>query len=255
MPWLWTRECGDYNNSVCYFCLTTHFCTWQDDLTGKITQKMKSPYTAAQRVGGNIPVIKINDNIEVFIWFAFRDLDLNCSVAMRWTLAIILEITVFQLATSHCKSSCKSVIFCLLQSSFHFFTRDAATREERCNIPKKYFLKIGDPPDSMLTSKNNKTCIESENPSVFICDKEPENEHARVTHRKITQKLRKIKKKIRRRKLKIKRRQRQRAEKKKNKKRKGRGRNRKKKSGRWKEKRKRNRKRILNKEERRRLTG
>ena len=73
--------------------------------------------------------------------------------------------------------------------------RDAASRKERCNIPKKYFLKIGDPPDSMLTSKNNKTCIKSDHPSVFICDKEPEQGQARITHRKITKKLKNIKKK------------------------------------------------------------
>lgn len=74
--------------------------------------------------------------------------------------------------------------------------RDAATREERCNIPKKYFLKIGYAPDSELTAKNRETCLESEHPSVLICDTEPDNEHARGTHRKVTNKLKMIKKRF-----------------------------------------------------------
>ena len=55
-----TRECGDYNNSVCYFCLTTHFCTKRNNLTGEISQIMKTPYTPAHRVGGNIQVIEFD---------------------------------------------------------------------------------------------------------------------------------------------------------------------------------------------------
>ena len=81
--------------------------------------------------------------------------------------------------------------------------RDAATREERCNIPKKYFLKIGQPPDSMLTSKNNKTCIESDHPSIFICDTQPESDHERNSHRKLTDQLKIIKKRGKNRKSKI----------------------------------------------------
>ena len=94
------------------------------------------------------------------------------------------------------------------------FVRNAATRKERCNIPKKFFLKVGDPPDSMLTSKNNQTCIESEHPSVFICDKMPKDEGiARVTHRKITKKLKQIKKRIRKEKRRKKLKRKMRAEK------------------------------------------
>ena len=94
------------------------------------------------------------------------------------------------------------------------FVRNAATRKERCNIPKKFFLKVGDPPDSMLTSKNNQTCIESEHPSVFICDKMPKDEGiARVTHRKITKKLKQIKKRIRKEKRRKKLKKKMRAEK------------------------------------------
>ena len=55
----------------------------------------------------------------------------------------------------------------------------------------------------MLTSKNNKTCIKSDHPSVFICDKEPEQGQARITHRKITKKLKNIKKKEKKKKEKL----------------------------------------------------
>ena len=64
----------------------------------------------------------------------------------------------------------------------------------------------------MLTAKNNKTCIKSDHPSVFICDKEPEHGQARITHRKITRKLKNLKKKERKRKKKWKRQKRLRAE-------------------------------------------
>ena len=115
------------------------------------------------------------------------------------------------------------------------FVRNAATRKERCNIPKKFFLKVGDPPDSMLTSKNNQTCIESEHPSVFICDKMPKDEGiARVTHRKITKKLKQIKKRIRKKKRRKKLKKKMRAEKNKTKRKWSGGSSARHKKGKWK---------------------
>ena len=47
----------------------------------------------------------------------------------------------------------------------------------------------------------NKSCMESEHPSIFICDKIPGDDHSRQTHFRITEQLREIKKREKKRKL------------------------------------------------------
>ena len=63
-------------------------------------------------------------------------------------------------------------------------------------------MKIGEPPDSNLTAKMNKSCVDSEHPSIFICDKTPGDEQSRKSHFRITKLLREIKKREKKRKLK-----------------------------------------------------
>ena len=160
---------------------------------------MKTPYKPAHRVGGTLPVKCLRKTLSQV--FYPRGSGSSCSVVTRPTPVSTVSTRVSWSVSSRYKTSCEWDQFCV-DPLTSLLVREAATKEEACNTPKKYFLKIGEPPDSNLTAKMNKSCVDSEHPSIFICDKTPGDEHSRKSHFRITKLLREIKKREKKRKLK-----------------------------------------------------
>ena len=160
---------------------------------------MKTPYRPAHRVGGTLPVKRFRKTLSQL--FHPRGSGSSCSVVTRPTPVSTVSTRVSWSASSRYKTSCEWDQSCV-DPLTSLLVREAATKEEACNTPKKYFLKIGEPPDSNLTAKMNKSCVNSEHPSIFICDTTPGDEQSRKSHFRITKLLREIKKREKKRKLK-----------------------------------------------------
>ena len=102
---------------------------------------------------------------------------------------------------NHWKISCKKKELIISAGKTAIFDfREASTKEEWCNIPRKKYLKMGKVPVPKLTTRMYKPCMRSDHPSVHICPKQPRSKQARKTHKLVKSKLEKIKKNMKKRK-------------------------------------------------------
>ena len=103
---------------------------------------------------------------------------------------------------NHWKITCKKNTGLIISAGktviFNF--REASTKEEWCQLPKKKYLKIGKETDPKLTTKMYKSCMKSDHPNVHICDKLPGTKRARKIHKLVKSELKKLRKKNQRRK-------------------------------------------------------
>ena len=76
------------------------------------------------------------------------------------------------------------------------YYRNAPTKKEYCESPRKRFVKLNQAPDPTLTSKRRHgICKKSAHPNIHICKKKPNTKFVRKSHRIIKRLLKKIMKK------------------------------------------------------------
>ena len=150
---------------------------------------MRTPYTRAHRVGGNLPVT--DPYLSPSLVFSLRGSGSSSSAATSPTPARTSGRAASGSPSRPWSPTCERVFS---DQKIFPLARAASTKEELCHVPRKNSSRLKEPPEEILTTRMLDSCLASPHPSVNICSKRPESDVAR----RITMSLKRGLKKIRR---------------------------------------------------------